>query len=88
MNMTVAELLDLLADADPDAEIRIATQPAYPLRAGVAGIVTDLDGAVGVGDPDPTEAGRFVWIVATGDHAGDSDPYAPAALWEIAEAGR
>lgn len=86
MNMTVAELLDLLADADPDAEIRIATQPAYPLRAGVAGVVTDLDGEIN--GALPTEPGRFVWIVATGDHAGDADPYAPADLWSIAEAGR
>lgn len=38
--MTVKELLDILADADPDAEVRIGSQQSYPFQNAVAGVVS------------------------------------------------
>ena len=34
--MNVQELIDQLQDMDPDAEVRLATQPSYPLQAKVS----------------------------------------------------
>lgn len=67
--MNVAELLDLLQDVDPEAEVRLATQPNYPLEAWVAG--------VSVGDTGPEEA-EVVWILE-----GGSEGYASRELWEM-----
>ncbi len=36
--MTVQDLLDLLADKNPKAEVRLATQPHYPLAYEVEGV--------------------------------------------------
>jgi len=70
--ITVQELLDLLEDCNPDAEVRLAHQPGWPLAHQLHGVVPDDDGI--------TDA--MVWLVA-GDHPDDS-PYASSALWDRA----
>jgi hypothetical protein len=45
MKMTVYELMRTLSDMDPDAEVRIATQPNYPLTHSI-GDVVEYEGAV------------------------------------------
>jgi hypothetical protein len=66
--MTVAELIELLEDCDPEAEVRLATQPHYPLAYHLAGIA--------VIDPD-----EVVWLLE-GDHT--DRPYdVPEGLWEM-----
>lgn len=74
------ERLESIAEAYPDAEIRVAHQPSYPLAAELAG-VTDPDDM----DRDPTDPDDelIVWLVA-GDHPITGSPYAPRDLWEIA----
>jgi hypothetical protein len=37
--MTAAELIEALADVDPDAEVRLAHQPRWPLEYGLADAV-------------------------------------------------
>lgn len=75
--MTVGELIDMLESMDNrDAEVRLATQPAWPLAYNVAGVIADPDIA------DDDEALEIVWIVE-GDHP-DGTPYAPAAAFEAA----
>jgi len=39
--MTIAELIEELSELPQDAEIRLATQPSYPLAAGLRGPVLD-----------------------------------------------
>lgn len=41
--MTVGELLELLEGVDQDAEVRLATQPSWPLQYKVRGVVTPDD---------------------------------------------
>ena len=36
--MTVAEMIELLSECNPDAEVRIATQSSYPFQNSVAGV--------------------------------------------------
>lgn len=78
--MTAAELIELLEDAPPTAEVRLATQPAWPLAFQV-GTVTPDGVAGGCDEPGcedcSTEA--VVWIAA-GDHPEDS-PYAPSDVF-------
>ena len=37
--MTVGELIELLEDFEPETEVRLGTQPEYPLQHSVAGVV-------------------------------------------------
>jgi hypothetical protein len=88
--MTLDELIELAQHAREelggDAQIRIAYQPGYPLRAAL-GFVTvppstspsDLYG------PGQTAAGQqddgaFLWL-ATGDIPDQENPYAPEWAW-------
>ena len=45
MNMTVQELIELLEDCLPEAEIRLASQPGWPLAFQLHGVVPDEDTA-------------------------------------------
>lgn len=38
--MTVQELIDALSQMNPDAEVRIAHQPSWPLELSVGGVVS------------------------------------------------
>jgi hypothetical protein len=88
--MTIDELIKLAEDAREDlgggAQIRIAYQPGYPLRAALHCVTvppstspSDLYG------PDETAAGQqddgtFLWL-ATGDLPDRENPYAPGWAW-------
>lgn len=56
--MTVGELVELLEGLDPDAVVRLAIQPNYPLESTIAG-VTDVMVAGERCDPDDGEGRRF-----------------------------
>ena len=84
--MTIDELIELAGDARDDlgggAQVRIAYQPGYPLRAALHCVTiphsTDPEHLYG---PDQTAAGqqddgRFLWL-ATGDLPNRENPYAP-----------
>ncbi len=94
-NLTVADLLSQLEDCDPDAEVRLAHQPEWPLQFTLDGIATEQDldeesrpdhgspGTTAAPDTDTRPEAAVVWLVAGGHPAGDS-PYAPARLWQHA----
>jgi hypothetical protein len=44
--LTVADLIDLLAEHDPDTPVRLATQPAWPFAYNLAPTATAHDGVV------------------------------------------
>jgi len=88
--MTIDELIELAQDAREDlggdAQVRIACQPGYPLRAALRCATvppsTDPSGLYG---PDETAAGQqddgtFLWL-ATGDLPDRENPYAPEWAW-------
>lgn len=39
--MKVSELIELLSDENPDAEVRLAFQPEYPMEYALASIASD-----------------------------------------------
>ena len=41
--MTVAELIERLQEQPADAEIRLMTQPRYPMQYGIEGVVSTED---------------------------------------------
>lgn len=70
--MTVAQLIGLLEDLPPDAEVRLATQHNYPLEYSVYGVWA----------PEPegdVEGAPTVWI-AEGTQIG----YGDSRAWEEA----
>ena len=88
--MTIDELIELASEAREDlggdAEVRIASQPGWPLRAALAYVTippsTDPSDLYG---PDETAAGqendgRYLWL-ATGDLPDRENPYAPEWAW-------
>lgn len=83
MNMNVRELRELLEQYDDDAEVRVAFQPHYPLRAVVQNVASSDEvyaNAVDDDDSDPDE--DFVWLAVdqVSAYAAES-PYAPKAAW-------
>lgn len=72
--MTVRELIEALQVMDYDAEVRLATQPHWPLAFSVRGVVADE----WVNDEDTAEP--VVWIVE-GNHPSQASPYAPSDAW-------
>jgi hypothetical protein len=63
------------ADLGDDAEVKIATQPSYPLQARIEELTpsyADLDD-----DEQPAEEEPFLWIAL-----GNEADYAPASAWE------
>jgi hypothetical protein len=73
VTVTVQEVIELLEDCNPEAELRLAHQPGWPLAFQLHGVVSDDDDAI-------TDV--VVWLVA-GDHP-DESPYAPSGLWDLA----
>jgi hypothetical protein len=61
--MTVEELMEQLEQMPPDAEVRLAIQPAWPLTKLVGDVVVGEDGKV--------------WIAEGGDLRWDENPYVP-----------
>jgi len=78
--MTVAELISLLEDQDPDAEVMLAHQPSWPLREVVQDVRVATDDDV-VGDDEDDEEDTTVYLVA-GGHPYEGTPYAPRNLWD------
>ncbi len=76
--MNICDLIDYLQDVvdnHPNGdhlEVRIATQPSYPLAFG-------LHNAIVL----PAEGSRpeALWLVATQGHPYNEPPYAPAEAW-------
>jgi hypothetical protein len=88
--MTIDELIELAEGARADlcghAQVRIAYQPSYPLRA-VLHSVTIPPGAEssclygpGATAAGPESDGTFPWL-ATGDIPDGENPYAPLWSW-------
>lgn len=51
--MTVQELIDILSDLNPDAQVEMMHQPHYPLRSSIAMVTTNID--VSMADEDVEE---------------------------------
>jgi hypothetical protein len=81
VQMTVEELIALLEDCDPDAEVRLAHQPSWPLAFELRGVAVPDDAGY-EGDEADAPAPGVVWLVE-GGHP-DGSPYAPGYLWDIA----
>ena len=85
--MTVRELISQLEGCDPDAEVRIATQPGWPLAFYVER-VTELRGHLTEDEAYDEETGfdtshedeRVVWLAASHGNCHDH-PYAPKEAW-------
>ena len=65
---TVGELLELLADHDPETPVMIAHQPSWPLAEVLAGVVHSADSDSDDDDPDTDD--ECVWLVAGGHQYG------------------
>ena len=88
--MTIDELIELAAEARSDlgggAQVRIAYQPGYPIRAALAYVTiphstnpSDLYGEDEMAAGQEND-GRFQWL-ATGDLPDSENPYAPEWAW-------
>jgi len=96
MALTVSELIDILSDMNPDAEVRLAHQPNYPIWS-VAGSVKagsddprDADEPAGytdegepiAADPIDPETAEYVYIL---ESPWESGGYASSSLWDEEE---
>ena len=81
--MKVKDLLQLLEDADPEAEVRIAVQPSYPLQHRAVGFISTEELSVEEAEEvtGETEAGA-VWILASESHPDEGSPYGRREWWE------
>lgn len=85
--MTVGELKERLEDFDDELEIRLATQPSWPLRFRLAGVTSDEEAFEYSYTPEeqderggePSE--NFLWLVEGGTPH-DESPYAPRYVWD------
>lgn len=75
--MNVRQLIALLEDAPPTAEVRLAVQPEWPLACNVRGVAYPDD----LADEEDLADYRYVYIVEGGS-AGDG--YAPRAAFDVA----
>jgi hypothetical protein len=88
--MTIDELIELATEARQDlggdAQVRIAYQRGYPLRAALSCVTipysTDPAELYGPGEraAGQQDDGTFLWL-ATGDLPGPENPYAPEWAW-------
>jgi hypothetical protein len=89
--MTAQELIELLQDVPPDAEVLMAHQPSWPLQFKVAGIydpaqngeppTCDAHEVHGCDECPVPEPENVVYIVE-GSHP--DHPYAPRDAWDLA----
>lgn len=90
--MKIEELIEELqevARTDPGAEVRIATQPNYPMQSNFGGICTENDLA---GNTQCEEHGDYSCALCHGHPSGIvwllegssvyDQPYAPRGLWD------
>jgi len=88
--MTIDQLIELATEAREDlggdAQVRIAYQPGYPLRAALGYVTVPYStGPDDLYSPGETAAGqendgRFLWL-ATADLPDRENPYAPGWAW-------
>jgi len=88
--MTIDELITLAEEAREDlgghAQVRIACQPGYPVRAALQYVTiphsTDPAELYGPDETAPGQGndGTFLWL-ATGDLPDGENPYAPQWAW-------
>ena len=90
--MIVSQLVELLQDADPEAEVLLAHQPAWPLQHEVLGVFDASDHSQPCDDHDTVdcpedgcepEPNENVYVVAAEGHP-ESGPYAPKGAWDQA----
>ena len=89
--MTVADLIQLLEDCDPDSEVVIAQQERYPLLGKCYGVTTQTALAEYAAEAEGEDAEEFdedealpvVYIAS-----GTASEYAPAHIWNAINEGR
>jgi len=80
--MNVGELIERLQDLDPQAEVRLATQPSWPLQFHVQGVAIAPDAPDNDDDSAATD-GNVVYIVE-GEPVSQT-PYAPSWVFAAAD---
>jgi hypothetical protein len=76
----VRQLIDLLSDYSPEAEVRLAIQPRYPLEAHVAGVVSQSEIRAHSGKELGYDEPEVVFLLE-----GEQIGYGPAVAWDAAE---
>jgi hypothetical protein len=61
--MRVRELIEILAAMDPDADVRIMSQPNYPFEHVLAGVAVRSDFSDPDADATPRGASRDVFLL-------------------------
>lgn len=94
MSLTIKNLRDLLTElieegTPEDSEVRIATQPSWPLQFDITGVALRTEAeeleAESTGEPyEPDHDQPEVVYLTDGSHPYDDSPYAPRAAWEVA----
>ena len=89
--MTVGLMRELLENFEDDVEVRLATQPSWPLAFRVAGIVDSKD-VNEFADPDEYDpdnvdeendpGAEICWIVEGGHPNQPESPYAPRWVFD------
>jgi hypothetical protein len=87
--MIVSELIELLQDADPEAEVLVAHQPGWPLQHTVHGVYDAADHEQACDEHDAYECDEcdsppvndHVYLVASDSHP-EAGPYAPRDAWD------
>ena len=80
--MTVRDLIEYLEAYDDDAEVRLATQPEWPLAFQIASVMgaDEISAESDYPDEEPTEAEEPIVWIASGSHPSDN-PSAPGGAW-------
>ena len=78
--MKVSQLIALLEGQDPDAKVRIASQPSWPLRNIVRNVVAESD--LEQEEDNESDSDPIVWIaIEQISSYSDESPYAPSEAW-------
>jgi hypothetical protein len=89
--MTVEELIEQLSGFPGDAEVRLATQPSYPLAFSVRGVTGQADVDIDAAYDKAEQGGPLVDEDEIREHCepivwiaeGGSTGYAPRGAWEV-----
>lgn len=96
MRYNLDELIEQLEDIrdrydSGEAEVRVAFQPSWPLRATISSVqhgaeleFCDSDGYIREEDPndEAPEARQYVWIAIDQVGGSSEHPYAPREAWQ------